>query len=301
MRRIRALIIAGTAAVLLPGLPVQAEPVNPDWRSVEVAPLNSGPVVSQGTAGFSNSGIAAGANANKSRPESAPIPSSGLTFTYSPVPDNTLVIPGGPPQASNGVVPKPGTGFQQACPAGQTGYYVYDSTGGFAGVLCVPTATPTATAPAMVVGLAQQASSRQPWPRLAVGVNPATGITGLESWFWTVPGSATMPLASATAGPLTVTVRAALIDVVWDFGDGSRLDSGQSLGQAFPQPSNVRHVYQTDTYGRPGGYQAGATLRFGVWYSVNGGSWQFLGTKARSYGLRYVVNQIQPEGVSPTP
>ncbi len=295
------LVGAAAMAAFAATVPAYAEPVDPGQTSVNIGPTPSGPVVSQGTAGFGSPGIDAGASADTSRPESAPTPSSGLTFTYSPVPDNTLVIPGGPPQASNGVVPKPGTGFQPACPPGQTGYYVYDSTGAFAGVLCVPTAPSTATAPATVVELAQQASSRQPWPRVTVSVNPATGITGLQSWFWTVPGSATMPVASATAGPLTVTVRAALIDVVWDFGDGSRLDSGQSLGQAFPQPSNVRHVYQTDTYGRPGGYQAGATLRFGVWYSVNGGSWQFLGTKARSYGLSYVVNQIQPEGVSPTP
>jgi len=293
------LIIAGSAAALLPCLPVRAEPVNPDWRSVDVGPVDAGPVVSQGTAAFGNPGIAAAANASPSQPPSASNLGSGFTFTYTPIPDNTLITVGAP-QASNGVISKPGTGFQPACPPGQTGYYVYDSTGQFGGVLCVPTAA-TQTTSATVLALAQQASSRQPWPRLAVTVNPATGITGLQSWFWLVPGNATMPAASATAGPLTVTVRATLVDAVWDFGDGSRFDSGQNLGQAFPQPSSVRHVYETDTYGLASGYQAGATLRFGVWYSVNGGPWQFLGTKARSYGLSYVVNQIQPEGVSPTP
>ncbi|MDQ6878653.1 MAG: hypothetical protein M3082_13395, partial [Candidatus Dormibacteraeota bacterium] len=174
MKRIYQLVGAAAMLAFAAALPAYAEPVDPGQTSVNIGPTPSGPVVSQGTAGFGSPGIAAGASSDTFRPESAPIPSSGLTFTYSPVPDNTLVIPGGPPQASNGVVPKPGTGFQPACPPGQTGYYVYDSTGAFAGVLCVPTATPTATAPATVVGLAQQASSRQPWPRLAVSVNPAT-------------------------------------------------------------------------------------------------------------------------------
>jgi hypothetical protein len=300
MKRICQVLVAAALIAFAATGPAYAEPVDSGQTSVNLGPVPAGPVISQGSAAFSNRGIAAAANANRSQPESLANSRAGLSFTYTAIPDNTLITVGGPPQATNGVIPKPGTGFQPACQPGQTGYYVYDSAGQFAGVLCVPSAA-TQTTSATVIALAQQASSRQPWPRLAVTVNPATGITGLQSWFWLVPGNATIPAASATAGPLTVTVRAALVDTVWDFGDGSRFDSGQNLGQAFPQPSTVRHVYETDTYGLPSGYQAGATLRFGVWYSVNGGPWQFLGTKARSYGLTYVVNQIQPEGVSPTP
>jgi hypothetical protein len=151
------------------------------------------------------------------------------------------------------------------------------------------------------LALAQEASSRQAWPRLTVGVNPDRGLTGLASWFWLTPPNAAMAPASATAGPLTVTVRAALLDVSWDFGDGGRTDSGLGLGQAYPRQSSIGHVYQTDTYQQPGGYQVAATLRFGVWYSVNAGPWRFLGTKAKSYALSYAVNQIQPEGVSASP
>jgi hypothetical protein len=301
MNRICQFLVAGTVATLATTASAHAEPVDSGQTSVNVGPVSAGPVVSQGTAGFGNAGITAAAAVNTTGNKGEQNLGSGLSFTYTAIPDNTLVTVGGPPQAINGVIPKPGTGFQTACPPGQTGYYVYDSTGQFAGVLCVPNGVATATGSAAVIALAQQASSREPWPLLTVSVNPATGITGLQSWFWLAPGNAAMPPASATAGPLTVTVRAALIDVLWVFGDGSRLDSGKSLGQAFPQPSNVRHVYETDTYGLSSGYQAGATLRFGVWYSVNGGPWQFLGTKARSYSLSYVVNQIQPEGVSPTP
>jgi len=191
---------------------------------------------------------------------------------------------------------------QPACPAGQTGYYVYDANGQFAGIVCVPTATPSPATPqaTLEIALAEEASSRQPWPRLMVGISPDIGITGLDSWFW-LTGTATMPPASATAGPLTVTVRAALVDVLWDFGDGSRIDSGLDLGQAFPGRSAIRHVYQTDSYQRSNGYAVGASLRFGVWYSVNSGPSRFLGTKVKSYNLPYVVNQIQPEGVPSKP
>jgi len=172
----------------------------------------------------------------------------------------------------------------------------------FVGIVCVPNATtPNSTIGSTALSLADEASSRQPWPRLAIGVNPDTGVTGLESWFWLAPGTAAMPEASATAGPLTVIVKAALADVLWEFGDGGQTDSGLNLGQAYPSQSTVRHVYQTDSYQRSGGYQVLATLRFGVWYSVNAGPWRFLGTKAKSYSLSYVVNQIQPEGVPTTP
>ncbi len=270
---------------------------------MSIGPSSAGPVVTQGLAGFDNAGITALASASTPRTGAEQTASSGLTFTYVPIPDNTLVSVGGPPQATNGVIAKPGTGFQAACPPGQTGYYVYDSSGMFAGVVCVPNATSTPTGPtsATEIALAEQASSRQPWPNLSVGVNPDTGLTGLQSWFWLRPANATMPAASATAGPLTVTVRAVLIDVLWDFGDGSRTDAGLDLGQAYPRESAIRHTYQTDTFQFAGGYQVRATLRFGVWYSVNSGPWRFLGTKAKSYSLAYSVNQIQPEGVSASP
>lgn len=302
MNRIAALISAGFVAALVSTQSAQAEPVNPDFGSVNVGPVTSGPVLAQGAAGFDANGISAAAAAS-SPPGVAPgNAGAGPSFTYVAIPNNMVVTTGGPPQATNGIIANPGTGLQSACAPGQTGYYVYDSNGMFVGVVCVPNGTAT-TAPvsATVLALAEEASSRQPWPRLTVGVNPDTGLTGLDSWFWLAPGNAAMPPASATAGPLTVTVKAALADILWDFGDGSGIDAGLNLGQAYPSQSFVRHVYQTDSYQRSAGYQVLATLRFGTWYSVNAGPWRFLGTKAKSYSLSYVVNQIQPEGVPTTP
>ncbi len=295
MTRFGTLLSIGLAASLASVVSARAEPVDSGQTSVNVGPTTSGPVVTQGLAGFNNAGIAAAAGATTA-PQAT---GSGSNFTYVPIPDNLLVTTAWPPAVQGGAIIKPGTGFQAACPPGQTGYYVYDSTGQSAGVVCVPTAATTGTPTELA--LAELASSRQPWPSLRVGVNPDRGLTGLASWFWLAPANVTMPPASATAGPLTVTVRAALLDALWDFGDGTRGDSGLNLGQAYPQQSSIGHVYQTDTYQQPSGYQVLATLRFGVWYSVNAGPWRFLGTKAKSYSLSYAVNQIQPEGVSATP
>src|SRR5207245_2723600 len=117
-----------------------------------------------------------------------------LTFTYIRIPNNTLVPTGGEAQIQGGVVMKP-TSIQAACPPGQTGYYVYDPSGMFAGIICVPNSTLTAAGSASPteLALAELASSRQPWPNLTVGVNPNTGLTGLQSWFWLRPANARMP------------------------------------------------------------------------------------------------------------
>lgn len=294
MTRVGRSLLLALATAVASVISVNAEPADSGQSSIKIGPVQSGPVVSQGSAGFDNAGIAAGANASS-------LPATGATgpnFSYVPIPDNLLVTTAWPPTVQGGAIIKPGTGFQTACPPGQTGYYVYDASGQPLGTVCVPTTT--AGSP-NELALAEEASSRQPWPSLTVGVNPRTGLTGLSSWFWLTPSNASMPPANATAGPLTVTVRASLIDVLWNFGDGSEFDSGLSVGQAYPRQSTIGHVYQTDTYQHPGGYQVAATLRFGVWYSVNGGSWRFLGTKDKSYLLAYPVSQIQPEGVSASP
>lgn len=291
----------GLAAIGLPLLAVVAmrsagwaEVPDSTASTVTIGPTANAPVVTQGSAGFNSAGIAAAANASS-------LPDTGTStpnFSYVPVPDNLLVTTAWPPVVQGGTIMKPGTGFQAACPPGQTGYYVYDPSGQPLGTVCVPATT---TGTPNELSLAQEASSRQPWPTLAVLINPSKGLTGLASWFWLTPPNASMPPASATAGPLTVTVRASLIDIFWNFGDGSETDSGLNFGRAYPQQSSIVHIYQTDTYQQPGGYQVTATLRFAAWYSVNGGPWRFLGTKAKNYLLSYPVNQIQPEGVSASP
>lgn len=286
MRGLQVVLLAGAAA-LIP-ISVWAEPSSSD-RTTLVGPIASGPTVSQGSAGFNEQGIQSDSGSRTNQSSNSPAPAPGATssdLNYVPV--------------GSGAMPGAGSGaLLISCPPGQSIYAVYDSTGTFQVAMCTPGASAPAGPNPSPLQLAQEASARQPWPVLQVGINPGTGLTGLASWFW-LGGSPQMPAATASAGALMVTVRATLIDIIWDFGDGASLSSGTDLGQAFPAASSIRHTYETDTFGRPEGYLVSAFLRYRVTYSVNGGPFAQLGLKARRYTTSYQVNQLQPQAVSAT-
>ena len=292
--RILLLVAVAAATALLP-IPVAAEvPGDPnDHGTVQIGPLYKGPVVTQGSGGYDPNGITAAAS---TKPSGSDTTSTAPSYTYSPVPYNS--IPGQSIQNNNGTLSKAAQGIPvPACPAGQTGYYVFDSNGNSLGLVCVPNPTDSllpSTTPE--IALANEASSRQPWPALTLGINPGAGLTGLPSWFW-LSGTAAMPDAVAASGPLTVRVRARLAGVSWEFGDGLGLDS-VGLGQSYPAQSDVQHLYQTDTYRLSNGYRVVAILRYLVTYSVNGGSWNTLGVKTRPFSQQYLVYQLQPEAVA---
>jgi hypothetical protein len=290
---IRYFVAAGALAVAAWPAGVTAELPDPGHTTVTVGPTVTGPVVSQGVVGYEDSGIAAAATSSQTASSIAGhgVYYSGSGYTFVPAP-----APLPPDITTQGLIIKPT--YAYPCPSGETGYFVYGPTGTPTGTICVPNATPGGAAPgAPLASLVQQASSQQPWPRLLVDVNPVNGLVGLPSWFWLGGGSADMPQASASAGPLTVQVRATLVDITWDYGDGSGYDSGTSLGRPYPQQSDVSYVYQSDSYGLPGGYTVLVALRYDVAYSVNGGPWTAFGTKATTFSRQYVVEQAQPEGV----
>ncbi len=293
-RQRRLLLAAVVAAMALIPIRVAAEdPGDPnDHGTVQIGPVNNGPVVSQGSAGYDPNGITAAASTKPSDTGTTP---TQPNYTYSPVPYNS--VPGQAIQNNNGVISNASGGIPvPACPAGQTGYYAYDSTGASLGIVCVPNPSDSLLPPTTPeIALADQASSRQPWPVLTLGINPRAGLTGLPSWFW-LSGSDAMPDAVASSGPLSVRVRARLAGVSWEFGDGLGTDSSD-LGKAFPNQSDVQHTYQTDTYGIASGYSVIAVMRYLVTYSVNGGPWLTLGVKTRPYSQPYRVYQIQPEAV----
>ena len=257
--------------------------------------MTSGATVSQGSAGYDPSGTQAATASQENRPSlPAPGQAGGSDYTYRQVPYNQVVVPPPVVLSNNGTIIVPPTGTQNAGPPDQTGYFVYGPSGGSAGMVCAAQAPPPNTPEAQ---LAQEASSKQPWPNLVLGINPGTGLTGFGSWFWLGGGSTAMPDATATSGPLTVSVHAAFVGATWDFGDGSRYDSSD-LGQPYPAASDVQHIYQTDSYGLPRGYTVSGILRFLVTYSVNGGPWQQLGLKTTAFTRSYPVFQVQPEAVS---
>jgi hypothetical protein len=285
MRTVFVLLLAIVAVALSP-VSVWAEV--PTSNTSNVGPIGTGPTVSTGSAGFNGSGTNSQANSqtNEGAPPT-PVPQPGgsgsSNLTYTPI--------------QNGVAPGGGSVVALvACPPGSTPYAVFDATGAFVGTVCVSNQAPAAGPLSTPVQLAQQASAQQPWPALQVGINPGIGLTGLASWYW-LAGNPQMPDATATAAPLTVTVHATLIDVVWDFGDGSGLSSGTDLGRAFPAQSSIQHVFESDTFGRPG-YKCTALVRYRVTYSVNSGPFAELGVKANPYSVTYQVNQLQPEAVS---
>ena len=293
-RRQTRFVLAALSLLALVPITSYAEDPGNDRNTVNVGPVSNGPVVSQGSAGYDPHGITATASSQPTGPQTTP---SGPSYTYHPVPNNSIPAPG-PIQNNNGVLSNPYAPFSQAaCPPGQTGYYVYDSNGNSLGIVCVPNPTDSLLPPTTPeIALADQASSRQPWPTLLLSINPSNGLTGLASWFW-LNGNAAMPDAVASSGPLTVRVRARLVGVTWEFGDGLGYDSSD-LGRAFPAVSDIQHTYQADTYGLANGYAVVAALRFLVTYSANGGPWLTLGIKNKPYLHLYTVYQLQPEAVS---
>ena len=292
MQRYLPIPLFALIAALLP-VTANAESVDRERQVATVQANPPGPVVAQGTAAFDPSGTHASAESRGlDRPQRT---ANGPGVLFEPVPNN-LVSDTGVPIVRDGTLHLNDGVPANACPSGETGLFVFDAQGRSQGVVCIPTQQAGQAASSPILQLAQQASASQPWPVLNVGVSPSIGLTGLSSWFWLV-GSARMPDATASAAGITVTVRATLIDIVWDFGDRSGADSGADLGQPFPAASGVQHVYQTDSRSLAGGYPVSAVLRFRVTYSVNGGPFTELGTKARPYTLTYVVNQLQPQAV----
>src|SRR6266566_5948593 len=291
-RLMRSVLAALAAVLLMPATALAEDPGN-DGGTVNVGPVNKGPVVSQGSAGYDPNGITAPAS---TKPTATGTTSTAPSYTYRPVPGNS--VPGSCPTQNNGLISNPCAQLPvSACPSAQTGYYVYDSNGNALGLICVPNPTDSLLPPTTPeIALADEASSRQPWPAVRLGINPRAGLTGLPSWFW-LSGGATMPDAVASSGPLTVRVRARLAGVSWEFGDGLGVDS-VDLGQSYPAQSDIQHLYQTDTYRLANGYRVVAILRYLVTYSVNGGSWNTLGVKTRPFSQQYLVFQLQPEAVA---
>lgn len=277
-----------------------------EGNTASVGPIASGAVISQGSAGFNSSGTSSQAGSHIDQPvvvQSAPTAPVGGTsdVIYKPIPNNAVPVGGAPWVDHFGVIHVAPALPANVCPPGQIGYYVYDATGAITGTVCVgnPANAPAgAPAPSPLL-LAEQASASQPWPDLQLSMNPALGLTGLPSWFW-LAGSTLMPDATASAGPLTVRVHATLIDVGWSFGDGGGFSSGVNVGRAFPAPSGIQHIYQTDTFDQPQFYLVSALLHYRVDYAIDGGPFNFLGVKARPYVASYQVNQLQPQAVSGT-
>lgn len=155
-----------------------------------------------------------------------------------------------------------------------------------------------------------------PFPEIGVRMNPAVGLVAVPGWFWVegydgrpfggresrdIPPEIgdDVPLTQVPAGDprrrggtLTVEVRIWPQRYEWDFGDGTRVES-RSLGQAYPQESEVRHTYQYSSARTPGGFRVRLTVEFGAEYRVNGGPPQPMAVARRTYEAAHRVQEIQ--------
>jgi hypothetical protein len=124
-----------------------------------------------------------------------------------------------------------------------------------------------------------------------VRVRPDTrGVTGIPSLFW-VDGYDGAPIRETlTAFGITVTVEAALRDVVWDFGDGTPpVHAG--LGEAWPRRSSVRHNYADRS--PVGGYPVTVRVTLDPTYSVDGGASVSLTPIVLTFTRPYEVREVQ--------
>jgi len=155
-----------------------------------------------------------------------------------------------------------------------------------------------------------------PFPELGVRMNPATGLVAVPGWFWVegydgrpfgggesrdIPAEIgdDVPMALVPAndprrrgGMLRVEVRVLPQRYEWDFGDGTRAET-RSLGQPYPQESEVRHTYEYSSARAPGGFRVRLTVEFGAEFRVNGGPPQPLPPARRTYETAYRVQEIQ--------
>src|SRR6058998_1277062 len=92
------LLVAATAGLALFPMQVAAEdPGDPnDQGTVQIGPVNNGPVVSQGSAGYDPNGITAAAS---TRPSGSGTTSTAPSYIYRPVPGNS--VPGACPTQNN--------------------------------------------------------------------------------------------------------------------------------------------------------------------------------------------------------
>lgn len=155
-----------------------------------------------------------------------------------------------------------------------------------------------------------------PFPEIRPRMNPSLGLVALPSWFW-VDGYDGQPFGAShrlDVPPLfdpevpttlvpaddprrqsrsfTIQVRVRATSFEWSFGDGGRLTT-QSLGHAYPQPSDIQHTYQYSSRGFPEGFPVRLTARFAAEYQVDDGAPQALATAERVYLATHRVQEIQ--------
>ena len=178
--------------------------------------------------------------------------------------------------------------------------WVVNCDNGFMSIVWLPINTQPADVNIVVVpgdavdpaSMAAELRDHVPVPDIAVGVNPATGLVAMPSWFWIEGYDGSRIRTSDTLGDVTVEVEIRPTGYRWSFGDGAALET-DSLGEAYPQESDIRHTYQQSSLADGGAFRVTVRITFSVRYRVDGGPWEALDPITRSFSASYPVQQLQ--------
>ena len=135
-------------------------------------------------------------------------------------------------------------------------------------------------------------------PLVRVRANPETGLVNVPTWLWAEGYRGQDLVASRSWSlpyePTTIQVRYSVRRYLWNFGDGGQIET-RSLGQPYPQESDIRNVYGWSSRTEPGGvFHLSLTIEWAVEYRVNGGSPQLLPPVQHRSEMTYPVQELQP-------
>jgi len=176
--------------------------------------------------------------------------------------------------------------------------WVVNCDNGFMSIVWLPISTQPADVSIVIVpgvdpaSMAADLRDHVPVPDITVGVNPATGLVAMPSWFWIEGYDGSAIRTSDTLGDTTVDVEVGPTGYRWSFGDGEALET-DSLGEAYPQESDIRHTYQQSSLADDGAFRVTVRITFSVRYRVDGGPWEPLDPITRSFSAAYAVQQLQ--------
>lgn len=172
---------------------------------------------------------------------------------------------------------------------------------GFSQIVWIPIGTPIDASVEVVfvdgdavdpVSVALELLNHLPIPDIAIEANPSTGLVALPSWFWIDGYDGTAIRSSDSLGGVTVEVEVQPLHYRWSFGDGAIAET-TSLGQRYPDESDIQHVYEQSSLATGGTYSITVEVTFAAQYRVNGGAWEVLDPITRSFSSDYPVQQLQ--------
>lgn len=146
---------------------------------------------------------------------------------------------------------------------------------------------PRAPSPEEVAArLFDRAVALAPTPELEVAPS-RVGLAGLRTFVW-LDQTPQPIVATAAAGPATVTAVADPVQYLWDFGDGGdRLTETSGTSWSPRRRGSIGHVYQAS-----GRYDLDVEVIWQARWRSGGGAWQSLGYFSTSDSQPYAVREV---------